>query len=748
MKVAIAPKRASLHWKQVDLSWSDLMEWVEHPADVKESGNYILGTLTPDSELTHDGKLCVGMHRKREYVQQRNGLALDADSPVEDFVARVKKLGCRAIVHTTFSSTEDSPRYRVLIPLASSVEPEEYTEIAEEVMSRIGKESFDPGSSQPERYMFRPATDDHDSYAHWVFEGSTLDPADFSEDLSGKRPPRSEFRRKKNPLELEGTVGAFNRAYDNGWDRLIVDYELPYERVSANRYQLKGSKATAGMGPIEGRPNLVFSHHSNDPAAGVACSAFDLVRLHRFSQLDEDTSVPVNRRPSHEAMLKLASENSAAVRSLVGEDFASDDEWQFELKRSKRSGKLADVVHNWDLIRANDPIMASFRYNEMTLTGETSADLPWRSIRTGKELTDNDTTEFRFYLERTYGIRPGKDFVWELMRASATQSAYHPVRNYLNSLHWDGKPRMEFCLPGVEPTAYTRMVARKALIAAVTRIFEPGTKWDHMPVLVGREGIGKTWWIERMARGYYSTLGRLGDKDTVLAMRQSWILVSDEGHSFRKDEAEIQKEFLTRTSDTFRMPYDRETLSHPRHCVFWATTNDQTFLRRQEGNRRFLVVKCVNDVNFEAMTDDYVDQVWAEATYRYQLGNENLYLVQDEARLAAMEREPFVEEDALTGLVAEYLSTMVPEDWEERTLRDRAAWLRDRKDGFTTEGDTPLTRVCSMQVWVEALDRRASEANRADLLQIAESLRRLGWERVPKRVRLPEYGVQTVFCKV
>lgn len=759
--VCTAPKRQSLHWKQDTVTWGDLVSWAESPADKKECGNYWLGTLEPTTVLhKKSDKPCTDLHRRKDAVKTRSMLSLDIDKATADFYDLVElTFPYAAILHSTFQSTPDEPRYRLLIPLDREVMPDEYIELAKSVMQDLGKEQFDPSTTEPERYMFKPAADNRDWYQHLVLGGDALPVdevlADFEEDLSAKEIPRPT-KNKRNPFDIDGIIGAFNTAYQDDWDLLIEKYELPYQKIDDSRYHLIGSRAEAGMGPISGVPGFVYSHHANDPAYGKTCSAFDLVRLHRFGELDEDSKpqTPVNKLPSHEAMVELATDDPRALTAMVGSDFSAemDDEalandWRVKIRRTK-TGVFRDVISNWDLVVKNDPVFGLFVYNELSLSPETTGDLPWRKVTNSNRIITNvDRWQMVYYIEREYDFRTTRAFMDSQIDMAAGSRVINPVRDYLDSLVWDKIPRVEECLPGVVPTEYTRRVARKSLVAAVARMFEPGCKWDHTLVLYGNEGLGKSWWIDKMAKGYSASLGPLDNKDTLLAMQRSWIMMSDEGHSLRKADADVQKEFLTKTHDVFRMPYDRETLVHPRHCVIWSTTDNDTILRRQEGNRRFLIVHCEHKVDFEAITDDYVDQLWAEAVYLYRAG-ELLYLDEAESKSAALERERFVEEDALAGLISEYLDQLVPEDWWERSIEARLQWLDGRANGFEKEGTMRIDRTCSTQIWVEALGRRIGDHRRTDLLDITSALKRLpGWESSKSSIRLPGYGPQQVFVR-
>ena len=765
--VITAPARESRHWRPGTVTWGDLKEWMVNPATTKACGNYVLGTFAKSTvqHPTPKGQEpvpCTNLHRTKTAVRTRGAVTLDVDHPSIGFEDTLElMLPYAAAVHTTFSSTAKEPRYRVIIPLDRPVAPDEYHTAASALMQLLGAHQFDLGSVQPERYMFKPAAGEPESYRQFIVEGELAKAdvllKDFRADLSDVPPPRVG-KNKRDPFAIEGTMGAFNRAYED-IGALIEEYNLPYDPAGADRWQLTGASAAAGMGLVS--PGLVFSHHANDPAYGTTCSAFDLVRLHLYSELDEEAKpgTPVNKLPSHKAMLETATTDARVVMELVGKDFTQElaatadaieqDNWRLGLRLDPSTGKPKDDILNWDLIAQNDPAFNALQYNELTMSIEIGHDLPWRKLEPGREVFGaGDRSALALYIERTYRIRPGRAYLDDMIADRALPRRVNPVRDYLQGLRWDGKPRVEECLPGVAATPYTRLVARKTMVAAVARMMEPGIKWDHMLVLHGKEGLGKSRWVDVMARGYSSGLGRIGDKDTLITMQRSWIMTADEAHSLKKADWDAQKEFITRTADIFRMPYDREALLHKRHCVIWGTTNDEVFLRRQEGNRRFLIVRCEDSVDEAKLTDDYVDQVWAEAVHLYRAG-EQLWLTDEEGDMAAGERESFTEEDALSGVVASYLDTLVPDDWDTLSPEARQLWLLNQADGFNAVGTQPINQVCSLQIWMEALGRRRGDHRRIDLLEITNVLKDMpGWRALPGNRRLPGYGPQKVFERI
>lgn len=769
--VAYADRPNDAHWRQDTVTWDEICEWVKHPAKRKECGNYILATLQRTAKVHAGAKEpCKNIHRDNRSVTRRSAvLALDVDTPDTGFDVQVELLlsGTSYVLHTTYSSTPSEPRYRLLVQVDRDMAPDEYVAATQALADRLGMDQFDAGSFQPARFMYRPGTRKPEWYDYAIGEGSPLHVEDlldaFEKDLSAKPIPHPG-KNKRDPFELEDPIGSFNRAYED-WDLLIEVYDLPYDKVSEDRYHLRGATSEAGMGPVSGAPGLVYSHHAHDPAHGKTCSAFDLVRLHWFGDLDEGSKpgTPVNKLPSHIQMLEVASRDSAVIKAqfdAVVSDFdlplpegaePPDTSWMGKLKLSKQ-GRFIDDVKNWDLIGKHDPVFQQLYFNVLTVSPEVSGNLPWRRVDSMNRTFDaTDIVKLRFYLERKFKFRPSKEFTYDLVIAKAADRRVSPVQDYLEQLVWDGTPRVETCLPGASPTRYNRLVARKLLAAAVARVFQPGLKWDHTLVLHGPEGVGKSTWIERMAtvgyperRSYAYTLGRIADKDTLLAMHMSWIVVSDEGHTLRKSDNDQLKEFLTRTADVFRMPYDRETVVHPRQCVIWSTTNDDIFLRKQDGNRRFLMVRCLERFDIDAMTPEYVDQLWAEAVAIYR-SNERLWLTDDEARLAEMERDPFVEEDTHAGVIEEFLNTPVPPDWWSKSPEGRRSWMEDRTNGFEPEGDFVVGRTCSRQLWHEAFGQRMVP-RRTDLLEISQSLKTIGWVSAGL-THFPGYGTQTVFIR-
>lgn len=782
---ATAPRKSSRHWENGTRTWQQLCDMLSTPSDHKECGGYLMGTLRKTAE-THDpvsGEKCIGYHRTKNGLISRSMICLDYDDVDEGVFARASMLLPSSLLHTTYKSTEETLRVRILIPLSREVSAEEYESLIRSVVVLLGESGFDKTCSRPVQFMYWPSTQDPRIYRFEINDGSPLDVDTFVEkSLLGVK-DTYHSSRKRDPLELPGVPGAFNKVYTD-FTKLISDYDLPYDPVEGvpNRWSYRDGDSIGGLHQIS--ESLVYSHHDTDPAGDKASSAFDLVRLHKFSDMDKGLTdkTPINRHPSYDAMCSLGLENKAVLEQFNkdrydgfddlsdgdepsgnGDDDDSegerdedvieeepDDSWCTQFRRTEKTMEVRDCVQNWDLIAKHDPVAKSLLYNAMALSTEVDRDLPWRQLSKGGNVFDDaDRYAFKAYLERRYHFRAADVSVDQFVITTARKRFVNPVLEWLKSLEWDGVERVETCLPGVKDSKYTRLVARKSLVAAVARMFDPGCKWDHMLILCGTEGLGKSAWVEKMARGYSAPLGNIALKDTLLILQRSWILTSDEGHSMRKADADAQKEFLTRTADTFRAPYDRSTIAHKRHCVIWGTTNDETYLQRQEGNRRFLIVHCDEAMNWDTYTPEYIDQVWAEAVHLYRSGEE-LWLRPNEMDVARDVQAEYTEEDSLAGVLEEWLELKVPSDWDSRSVEGRETYVRNLREGLKVEAGTDrIDRTCSRQLAIEALHYRPDMVRRTDLLDITKSMRSLkNWKVLSKgRQRIGEYGPQMVMVR-
>lgn len=750
------PSRTSKKWFPDTMTWQEFVEDAQEPATEKDCGAYMAGRATSTS-------------RKDSRVEYRSMVTLDADNAESDLPARVEGLGLTALVHSTYSHTTDKPRYRVIIPLMGpGLTEEEYPRAVQGLMEALGKEQFDETCKRVKQLMYWPSAKHPDQYEVYSYEGATATAQGLLRRFGGfSDKPEHKRGPKTDPYELPGVVGAFNRLYD--MNRAVEEFGLPYEQVGENRWHYTPADSTGGVCVYP--DGYVYSNHASDPAGGRALCMFDLVAMHKFQDLDEEAGTPLNTapkdRPSIQKAMQEFIELPGVKKEILGLNIESfgkgEDDWKSKLHVHPKTGKTVDDAPNWRLLKEHDPVLSGLAYNTMNLATITHRDFPWRKVTPGKndQLTNADRAEISDHIQCTYNMRrPSKEQVNDVIDMVAQDHAFHPIEEYLEGLRWDGVSRIETWLPG-EVDGYRRSVARLTAVQAVARMLDPGVKVDNCLIIAGGEGLGKSWFIERMARGWTCTLGpidRGSGRDTIMIMSRSWVAVADEGYSLKKADADNMKNFITRTHDEVRLPYARETMVLPRRQVIWGTTNDPTFLRAQEGNRRFLIVNVSEKLDFDKYTREYVDQVWAEAVHiwkeardKYGVeGNPVLRLNDAEEAVAKEVRGEATEEEPLVGLIQNYLETLVPDGWERMPIEDRIMWLRSAEQGLVEPGTHRIERVCSLEIWRIVLEGRDAKISRRDSLDITDALRKIpGWESSGvKRASFPHFGQQRFFSRV
>jgi predicted P-loop ATPase len=717
----------------------------------KDVGGYVLGHLKSG-------------RRKKDTVESRSGITLDADHADSGFIERVEMLfPNRCAVYSTHSHTPESPRLRVVVPLSRDVTPDEYAALSRLVADEIGMDYFDDSTYEPERLMYWPSTPADGEYVFKAIDGEELDPDAYLVKLSDWRdcslwPTSSRqseviqrsIRQQQDPLEKDGVVGAFCRAYPI--EEAIAAF-LPgvYEpSAMEGRYDYIPADSSAGVVLYEGKWS--YSHHATDPACGKLLNAFDLVRAHKFTDLDDKAGF----KAMSEFALKdervntmIAEERIAAAES----DFTGGD-WMSQLQREK-SGVLCNTLGNLLLILNHDEALEGIRYNKLAnqIYGES---LPWE--RPHPPWRDADTAQLVAYVDKRYGTFSARNYELALTKV-ADDRAYHPIREYLDGLPpWDRVPRLDTLLIdylGAEDSPYVRAVTRKTLIAAVARIICPGTKHDSILVLNGKQGIGKSTLFLRLGGQWYSdslSISDMKDKTAPEKLQGYWILELGELAGIKKMDVETVKSFITRTDDKYRPSYGRAVESHPRQCVIVGTTNsDGGFLRDITGNRRFWPVRVNGEGKRRAWELMEVDQIWAEALARYSEGEE-LYLKGDIALAAFAEQRDAMENDDREGLVAEYLETLLPENWDAMDIYRRLEYIRSTDDPTRATGTVRRLQVCVMEIWCECFGKSRESIKKADSYEIEGILNQIGgWAKYEGnktgKKAVPMYGVQRVFVR-
>ena len=753
LDIAQGISRKTKTWKNRPIQWSELLDRLSETTRTPETvAEYKAMGRNQQSEIKDVGGFVGGYcnNGSRSDIRHRSVLCLDADFADEELWPDWGLLyGNAAAVYSTHKHTPDKPRLRLVVPLSRDVSPDEYQAIGRRVAATLGIDKFDDSSYQPQRMMYWPSTSRDGEYVFDYIDAPLLDPdtvlatyhnwQDVSSWPMSSRVAeviKKTAAKQSDPLTKGGVVGAFCRAY-YPIQEAIATYVPTYVPCDEpGRYTYTEGSTAAGVVVYDDK--YTYSHHATDPASSQLVNAWDLVRLHKFGQLDADIDpdTKASSRPSYKAMTELATEDDRVKAQIVADRMAeaeadfndppeATEDWLKLLKITDK-GVIAQTIDNVIIILSHDPRLADrLAYNEMSHSIEVRQSLPWRKVTSPTQWSDADDSALRHYLERYYGIST-KDKIFDAVNVVAQQNQYHPVRDYLDSCTWDGVPRVDTLLIdylGAEDSAYTRAVTRKTLTAAVARIYRPGCKFDYMLTLRGRQGIGKSTILAKLGGEWFSdTFSTMQGKEAYEQALGVWLVEVGELAGMRKAEAETIKLYISKQSDRFRPAYGRRTQEFPRQCIFIGTTNETQFLRDTTGNRRFWVVDTPNDAErnlWEELTPETVRLIWAEAVEFYKAG-EPLYLPRELEAVAREVQETYEEENPQAGIVSEYLDRLLPEGWYDMDLYSRRQWLET-----DAVGTIERQRVSIIEIWAEAMNGNPDKFDRYAGKDIRDIMARL-----------------------
>ena len=385
-------------------------------------------------------------------------------------------------------------------------------------------------------------------------------------------------------------------------------------------------------------------------------------------------------------------------------------------------GMPLKTVDNFLTALECDERFSGVRFNELTGAAEVHDD-----DEEPRRWTDADTARTALILESDYGLyAPGK--LSDALRLLFEDRRYHPIRRSLTREIWDGVPRMETFLTrrmGCPDTPYVREVSRLIFSGGIHRLFEPGCKFDYVPVLVGPQGSGKSTIVRWLAMEdrWFTELTVMEGRESIEQLTGAWVCEIAELLALtRVKEQEAVKSFLSRQCDRYRKPYDRETTELKRQCIFIGTTNRRQFLKDRTGNRRFCPVEVCSDARAlyaqEAEIRADIRQCWLEALAFYRAGR--LSPVADPAALADFRaaQEEAMEEDWRVGAI---------ERWVQLQEKDRPFCIRE------------IAREALVYNEAEDRKRDPTPAESREIAQILDGLPCL--ERAGRKV-LPGYGRQ------
>ena len=379
--------------------------------------------------------------------------------------------------------------------------------------------------------------------------------------------------------------------------------------------------------------------------------------------------------------------------------------------------------------------------------------------------TDFNYSDMVHYMERNFKIT-NENKINHAFKIVAQRNKYHPIRDYLNSLTWDGIERVnrvfiEFL--GAHDTIYSQKVSAITFIGAVSRVFNPGVKYDTMPVFVGKQGIGKSKFIRKIAVNpdwFTDGVTTFDGKEFYESIQGKWLIELGEGTAFQKSIKERSKQAIASQQDFYREPYARNPEVRKRQCIFFGTTNNYDFLKDETGDRRYYPI----DVNINRATKNidndlnskYINQLWAEAVYRYNQ-NEEIYITDTEIlRIAEIEQKAHFDASPIQMDIYNFTEIMIPqaEQWYSYSIESRKRYIRAVQNGEDTiksmcmRGAYKRDRISIKEIACELYGYELNQPiDRKFSLEISRTLTSLGWNKSGKTIKLKYYGTVKIYEK-
>lgn len=805
--IALGKNRGSLKWNNKSMEWDDLVEMCRETIVTYETmKEYGLMEKSRQDAIKDVGAYCSGLlkggSRKKSNVQHKQVVTLDADHAKPGFWKRFKRMyGNAAFAYTTHKHTPEKPRYRLCILLDRPADPDEYEPICRRIAYNLGIEQFDPTGYDLNRLMYFPSTSKDGEYRFHEQDGEPLcvdevletyhDYLDVSEWPMGNTEEatiRNGIKMQGDPTEKGGVVGAWCRTYDVE-DVIEMFLSDVYEPTDIeDRYSFIHGEGSHGLIIYDGG-KFAYSQHSTDPASKTLCNSFDLVRIHLFAnesklygenldaKSNENTSA--GAMPSFKAMSELAAKDKSVVKLLNSErfqdagldlfDFADDGDdeealtdWLGELDTNMKTGEIQTTYKNIQLILENDPnLRKKFGLNEFAEQVEVLDKLPWaKKKRCPRQWSDDDDAGLNVYLGSAPYELKRTPMVEDVLAVIKHKNSFHPIKDWIESEEWDGVERAESLFIdylGAEDDEYTRTVSRKALVACVARIYEPGCKFEYLLTLVGEEGRGKSTILKKLGRKTWYTntfsFSMLQGGNGVRAYEQlnnKWIVETGEMTGLRAADDTAVKNFISGEVDSYRGSHQKHTQDRPRQSVMFGSSNPDDFLKSKHGNRRFWPVTIAiydpeKDV-WEDLTEAEVQQVWAECLVLYRAGEE-LFLSNKMEKVAKAVQEAHMERDERQASIERFLDMLLPEDWPDMGSRERQLYfeLGDEE----RPGIIQRKIVSAAEIWVECFGGTRKDMTTRNAAFIHDIMRAHKlWSPMKSKTDIKFYGTQRAYSRI
>lgn len=655
-----------------------------------------------------DGKHFVGghfknNHRNNENVLFRSMLTIDIDKPSHNYESLLDLILFNVdeafLLYTTYRSTHEQPRVRILVPLDRDVTGEEYRLICRAYCQKLmqeGIDGIDEASYKPSQFMFYPASEDG-SGKTYIQDGDFLsvDSFDLTEIVSGEADEEIEITEPDFDKPSETIfLSALNCIPNDGEG---LDYDQWFNMLCGIKNFFGGD---------EGKPVAIEFTQRSDKSKNATKDfdstwrSIDPNRHGKGKGITYRTVLGVAR--NHGWVEDVMQDFEIVTRSI------KDD--VLDRVSRKKNGRIENTAANCNLVIGDYNLMgmkiAFDQFKDEILFSRNGG--PWQSFG------DSETYEIRIRLDEIGFVDTSIEKTRGAIHYVAWKNRFDSAQLWLNNLRWDGVPRITTFLHdyfGCDDNDYTRGVSDYMWSAMAGRVLSPGIKADMVPVLVSPEGRRKSSAVEAMApeKDLFTELN-LSAKDNDISRQLRGKMVAEwaELGGMSRKEVEHVKGFITRKCEEWTPKFKEYQSKYERRCIFIGTTNNEKFLVSDTGNRRFLplVIKECLDLKIIAIRD----QLWAEAA---NIFNKEGVRWQNAHTLGGNIQKLHMQEDAWEEIITDWL--------------DQAANI-DLGDDFLEGLNGDRKELTCTLIAKNALNLHESQMNNMNLNRIGRVLRALDYE--------------------
>lgn len=443
-------------------------------------------------------------------------------------------------------------------------------------------------------------------------------------------------------------------------------------------------------------------------------------KLKTYQKIDKETKKQY--RSSVSSKSAPPDSNIAEVLQML------DYKIEYDKDGNEKGSKLQQTVRNFEIIMENDSRFAGkIKFDEFSRQEYLSGQVPWEGEVCDRAWGSHDDAALYSIIQTDYGVKNRNDY-FDAIKNVSMRNRFHPVRDILDSLEFDGNEHIRSLLPnylGVEDTEYVYQVMRLWMLGAVARVYDPGCKFDYTMIFTGPQGLGKSTFLKMMALNdawFNDSLDSLDSDKAAQSLMGSWIVELAELKSLARTAGGVEsvKRFLTAVQDKYRVPYERRADIFLRQCVFAGTTNKSDFLQDETGNRRFLIIQTgVNKPAKSLFVPEAIEDMkaaWAQAVHIWKTERTELLLpdsCRDEARRL---QDESMADDGKVGIITQF--------------------LEDKQ------------RTCVLEIWKAALERPdiPKKWESSEIMDIVLSIP--GWQKMKNSTTFGEYGKQKGLQKV